>query len=225
MRMRIARRVGLVTVALLILASACLFGPNFSKKVYSQSSGAKVIDFIPLSKYDLVHDSELIILGKVLYQYSEIPTIRNILQVDKVIKGKFDNKTMDVITEGDLSGNIVVEGPAKFQKGEKAILFLYREQDYGGEYTTLGLEQGKYHVDSNGLVEGKVTATEEYWPLNATSLADFEADIKNVLNQPKPEPIAEESAPYGRDLTTEEVKELENTSELERNTTGDYEIK
>ena len=36
-------------------------------------------------------------------------------------------------------------------------------------------------VHSNGLVEAKITAVEEYWPLNATSLIDFEADIKNVI--------------------------------------------
>jgi hypothetical protein len=56
-------------------------------------------------------------------------------------------------------------------------------------------------------------------PLNATTLADFEADIKNVLSQPKPEPIAVDSALYDRDLTTEEVMELEI------NTTGDFIVK
>ena len=35
------------------------------------------------------------------------------------------------------------------------------------------------------------------------------------FSQPKPEPVAVDSAPYDRDLTTEEVRELE------RNTTGD----
>ena len=37
--------------------------------------------------------------------------------------------------------------------------------------------------------------------LNATSLADFEADIENVTLATKPEPIAAGSAPYDRNLT------------------------
>ena len=64
----------------------------------------------------------------------------------------------------------------------------------------------------------KNNAVEEYWPSNATSLADFEADIKKILSQAKPEPIVD-SAPYDRDLTTEEIEKLE------RNTIGNFIVK
>ena len=42
-----------------------------------------------------------------------------------------------------------------------------------------------------------------------------ESEFRENYSQPKPEPIAPGWAPYDRDLTTEEVEELE------RNTTGD----
>ena len=114
------------------------------------------------------------------------PAILTTLGVEKIIKGNYNGNKIDIITEGDLSGKITFEGPAKFHKGEKAILFLHRVQGYGGQYTTLGMDQGKFQVDSNGLVEAKINAVEEYWPLNATSLANFEADIKNVPRSPSP---------------------------------------
>jgi hypothetical protein len=216
---------GIITLVILFVPGLYPIEHDFSNQAFGQEAKVITYDLMPLSKYDLVHDSELIILGNVIEQNSagtvgetqagvprnvtDVPTIQTTVGIENIIKGDYDGNKIDIITEGDLSGKITFEGPAKFYKGEKTILFLYREQVYGREYTTMGMEQGKYQVESNGLVEGKITATEEYWPLNATSLAYFETDIKNLLTQPKPEPIAVESAPYDRDLTTEEVKELE----------------
>lgn len=226
---------GIITLVILFVPGLYPIEHDFSNQAFGQEAKVITYDLMPLSKYDLVHDSELIILGNVIEQNSagtvgetqagvprnvtDVPTIQTTVGIENLIKGDYDGNKIDIITEGDLSGKITFEGPAKFYKGEKTILFLYREQVYGGEYTTMGMEQGKYQVESNGLVEGKITATEEYWPLNATSLAYFETDIKNLLTQSKPEPIAVESAPYDRDLTTEEVKELE------RNTIGDFVVK
>jgi hypothetical protein len=77
-------------------------------------------DLLPLSKYDLVHDSELILLGKVLEQKSAgtvgeeqtgvpknltvAPAILTTLGVEKIIKGNYSGNKIDIITEGDLSG-------------------------------------------------------------------------------------------------------------------------
>jgi hypothetical protein len=232
--MSISHRVGLITV-LILIAAMLLFRLDYSKQVSAQHLSGITYDLFPLSKYDLVHDSELIILGNVLEQKSAgtvgeeqtgvpknltvAPAILTTLGVEKIIKGNYSGNKIGIITEGDLSGKITFEGPAKFHKGEKAILFLHREQGYGGEYTTMGMDQGKFQVDSNGLVEAKNNAVEGYWPLNASSLAVFEADIKTILSQPKPEPIAVDSTPYDRDLTTEEIEKLE------RNTTGDSIVK
>jgi hypothetical protein len=226
---------GIITLVILFVPGLYPIEHDFSNQAFGQEAKVITYDLMPLSKYDLVHDYELITLGNVIEQNSagtvgetqagvprnvtDVPTIQTTVGIENIIKGDYDGNKIDIITEGDLSGKITFEGPTKFYKGEKTILFLYREQVYGGEYTTMGMEQGKYQVESNGSVEGKITATEEYWPLNATSLAYFETDIKNLLTQPKPEPIAVESAPYDRDLTTEEVKELE------RNTIGDFVVK
>jgi hypothetical protein len=198
------------------------------EKVYSQNLATVTYDYMGLDKYDLVHDSDLIVLGRVLDQNSagmvkqlqggvagnltELPGIRNTIEVEEIIKGSSGNKTVDVITEDDLSGNIVVEGPAKFQKGERSLLFLNREKLYAGEYTTMGGEQGKFPVNSDGLVKSKQLASGEYWPVNATSIANFEGEIKNILAEPRPEKISEDVAPEDRDLTTEEIEALERNS-------------
>lgn len=48
--------------------------------------------------------------------------------------------------------------------------------------------------------------------VNATSIADFEGEIKNILVEPRPEKISEDVAPEDRDLTTEEIEALERNS-------------
>jgi hypothetical protein len=66
-----------------------------------------------------------------------------------------------------------MEGNAKLYKGERVVLFLYPEKIYDGKYSVTGMEQGKYHVDSNGQVKGKFMQ-------NGTSLASFEATIQKL---------------------------------------------
>lgn len=235
--MSLSHRVGVITVVFLIATVILLFRLDSARQVSGQQLSTITYDLMELSKYDLVHDSELIVVGNVLDQNSagklgeikvgaaesmtRIPGIMNTVEVEKVIKGTYEGERIDVITEGDLSGKIDVEGPAKFHKGEKTILFLYREKGYGGHYTTMGMEQGKYQVDSNGLVEGKLKSNMEYWPSNLTSIADFEANINDILSKPKPKKITEDAAPGDRDLTLEEAKEFF----AERNTTGDFVVK
>lgn len=220
-----------ITVIILFAMVSLSVELDSVEKVYSQNLAAVTYDYMGLDKYDLVHDSDLIVLGRVIDQNSagmvkqlqggvagnltELPGIRNTIEVDEIIKGASGNKTVDVITEDDLSGNIVVEGPAKFQKGERSLLFLNREKLYAGEYTTMGGEQGKFPVNSDGLVNSKLMASGEYWPVNATSIANFEDEVKNILAEPRPEKISEDVAPEDRDLTTEEIEALE------RNSTGD----
>ena len=114
-----------------------------------------------------------------------------------------------------MSDKIAVEGP-KFEKGDKTILFLYREKGYGGHYTTMGMEQGMFQVDSNGSVQSKFMPDTENWPSNSTSLGDFEGNIKDILSKPKPEKSHENLAPGDRDLTTEEIETLERNLRIAR---------
>jgi hypothetical protein len=83
----------------------------------------------------------------------------------------------------------------------------------------MGMEQGMFQVDSNGLIQAKFMPDMKYWPSNATSLADFEDNIEDILSKPKPEKSHKDLAPGDRDLTTEEVKALEG------NTTGNFIVK
>lgn len=220
--MKFIRPLRAILVIILLATSLLSFGLESATLVSSQEQAGIIYDLVDLSIYDLVHDSELILMGNVLDQNSvgtigesqagvpdnltKVPGIRTTIQVEKVLKGSYEGKTIDVITEDDLSGRIIIEGSAKLQKGERTILFLYREKIYDGQYAIMGMEQGKYQVDSNGLVKGKFIS-------NATSIASFEANIKDILAKPKPETIPDLNVPkYGRDLTTDEVKAIEGNS-------------
>ena len=54
-------------------------------------------------------------------------------------------------------------------------MFLYKEKKYDGQYAVLGMMQGKYKIDHNGLVHG-------YNIPNATTLTDFERNITNTIS-------------------------------------------
>jgi len=158
-------------------------------KSQQQTGTGMVFDSVDLSLKDLVNDSKIIVLGNVVDQNSngtggedqvgvpnnlmQVPLIRNAIQVEEVIKGNYTDKTIDVATEGDLTGHISMEGNARLYKGERVILFLYPEKIYAGKYSVTGMEQGKYHVDSNGQVRGKFMQ-------NGTSLTSFEATIQKL---------------------------------------------
>lgn len=120
-----------------------LFRLDWVGEASSQQQSGIINDLMDLSKYDLVHDSELIIVGNLSDRSSagtvdesqtrapenltKVPGIRNTIQIEKILKGSYEGSTIDVITEDDLSGKIVIEGSAKLQRGEKIILFLYQE--------------------------------------------------------------------------------------------------
>jgi hypothetical protein len=169
-----------ISVVILLSTVLFLFGHNSPKQVASQQQTGIVNDLMDLSLNDLINDSELIVIGNVLDRNSAgtvgesqsgvpenltmVAGIKNTIQIEKVLKGNYAGNIIDVITEDDFSGRIVFEGSAKLQKGENVRLFLYKEPIYDGLYVIMGMEQGKYRVDSNGLVKGKVTT-------NATSIA------------------------------------------------------
>jgi len=222
--MKFIRPLRAILVIILLATSLLLFGHDSARLIFSQQqTGTGIVyDLVDMSIYDLVHDSALILMGNVLDRNSagtvgesqvgvpdnltKVLGIRNTIQVEKVLKGSYEGKTIDVITEDDLSGRIVIEGSAKLQKDERTILFLYREMIYDRQYAIMGMEQGKYEVDSNGLVEGKFVS-------NATSIPSFEANIKDILAKPKPEPIPDLNiTKYGTDLTTDEFKAAEGNA-------------
>lgn len=228
--MRFAITFAIISATSLLVTAVFLLVPDSARQVSSeQQTGIGIVyDLMELSMYDLVHKSQLIVMGNVLDQQSagmvgesqvglpdnltKVPGIRSTIQVEKVVKGSYEGKTINVITEGDLSGKIVIEGPAKFEKGERTIVFLYREKIYDGQYAVTGMEQGKYQVDSNGLIKGKSV-------LNSTSVANFDAKIKDILTKPKPETQPDLNvAKYGRDLTTEEIKAAEANATNDKKT-------
>lgn len=169
-----------------------------------------IIDYgtVDLSLADLAHDSPLIVQGMVLdrkqgktlpppeHGMLSTPTVSNTIQVDKVIKGNFTTgkiKTINVVTEEDLSGKIIMGDTLALKKSERVILFLYlyKAPGYGpGAYGINGIDQGKYNVLPDGSVMGKFIEDKDN-----VSLADFENNIKKILSEPKPKKISNDLAP------------------------------
>ena len=105
-----------------------LFRLDYSKHVSGQQLSVITYVLFPLSKYDLV-STKLVLLGNVLEQKSAgtvgeeqtgvpknltvAPAILTTLGVEKIIRGNYSGNKIGIITEGDLSGKITFEGPAK----------------------------------------------------------------------------------------------------------------
>lgn len=168
-----------------------------------------------LSLEDMAFESQLIIQGKVIEQKEgrlkpapdvgamRIPTTSNIVQIDKVIKGQYNEKTINVVTEGSEKGRVIVPEAASLKKGERLVLFLYKAPEYGPDaWGIKGIDQGKYNVDAAGQkVKGKFV-------IEATILG-FEKKIKDVLSKPRPENPSRDVRPGDKDLTTTETKAME----------------
>lgn len=181
---------GKIYLVILITMSLVLpfeFGSASQGTSQEQTGTGMVFDSVDLSLNDLVNESEVIVLGNVVDQNYNgtvpdnsdgVPLIRNAVQVEKVIKGNYTDKTIDVITEGDLTGHTSVGGSAKLNKGERVVLFLQREKVYDGHFAVTGMEQGKYEVGSNDLIKGKFLK-------NGTSIPSFEALIEGIAEKSK----------------------------------------
>jgi hypothetical protein len=105
---------------------------------------------VGLSLADLLHQSDVIILGNVTDKKLSFHGLLNhTISIDKIINGTYSGNTINVF------GQVpeVVEDAVDLKKGERVILFLYKEKNYDGQYAVVGT-QGKYDVDSNGRVHG-----------------------------------------------------------------------
>lgn len=167
----------------------------------------------------LSHEAQLIVVGKVLDvkqggqvgvsstgvpdSLTHTPSINNLVQIEKVIKGQAQGN-INVVTEGDLSGKTLVEGAARLHKGEHTVLFLYKEPTYKNQWTILGTEQGKFNVDTKGIVQGKLATSDI-----KANLGGLEAKLKEVLSKPQ---IHIKSSDNTKDLTTEQVKQAEEAA-------------
>jgi hypothetical protein len=175
-----------------------------------------------LSIADMAFDSQLIIQGRVMDQSEgrtlpaaeqgmiPIPTTNNIVQVVSVIKGdpKLVGKTINVVTEGDASKRVIAPEGAMLKRGENLELFLAKSPVGENTYTIKGVDQGKYTVDKNNNVRGKFI--KDTMPVVA-----FDKNVKKILSEPRPERPGKELRPNDKDLTTEQVKTMEDKLRLD----------
>ena len=103
--------------------------------------------------YDLVNDSQLIVLGKIIDKTSAAKiglfsgVTDNIIQVQKVIEGQYPNKTIDMVTEGypydpKHDPKPMAEDYVTANVGENAYYFLSKEPYYYNHWTIVGMDQG-----------------------------------------------------------------------------------
>lgn len=161
-------------LTILLVISACMGISNISLAILQPAQAA----LLGLSFEELSRQAELIILGVVIDEKLAQPgTIgpgleNHTIAVEKVLKGKYNASTVDVITESE-----IMEDSAQFNVGEKVILFLYQkplfgDKPSGNDYTVVNQLNGKYGIDNNGMV-GNI------------SIADFEKKITDALSSPK----------------------------------------
>jgi hypothetical protein len=120
---------------LLILAFCCLF------------SNARAYPITPISLFDLVQNSELIVSGYVT-EISKDETSRDkiaTIAIHETLKGNLKDNTVKVL----FTHYIICPAPARYHKGEYVLAFLNLSSlDY---YHTYGMSYGVKHVDGVSL--------------------------------------------------------------------------
>jgi hypothetical protein len=149
------------------------------------------VSFFGVSLSRLSHEAEMIIQGKVLGKVESDTTefLNNSISVEKVIKGNYSDKTLNVLTE---QGSEAVD----LGKGEHLILFLAKEKMYNG-YSIIGSYQGKIGIDPKGVVYGYI--------IKNMSVPEMENNITDLLSKPVNDTVshnATEEAMYANDSDT-----------------------
>jgi hypothetical protein len=170
-----------------------------------------------LSIEDMSFEAQLIIQGKVIDQNEgranpvaeqgmiPIPTTNNVVQVVSVTKGdpKLVGKTINVITDGDVSKRVIVPESAMLKRGENLELFLAKSPIGENTYTIKGVDQGKYTVDKNNNVRGKFIK-------DTMPAISFDKNVKKILSEPRPVKQGKNLRPNDKDLTADQIKTLED---------------
>lgn len=149
------------------LATACiLYFSIFFSLSYAQERNIE----------ELVRNSELIIIGKVLKIESKMETDKNIwtyvtIECKQNLKGKYKNEVILRIPGGEV-GNLgqYVSGAPKYEIDEEVLSFLGLDINY--TYYVNGWEHGKFtHQDGKWLQK------------NSTYSEKFTETIKNIVKQ------------------------------------------
>jgi hypothetical protein len=130
----------LLSVLAVLASIIFLFNPYYQTRTIEATT-------LGLSLKNLSHQAELIVQGSVLGKNDSITTefLNNSVSVGSVIKGTYAGSIINVLTHPT---QFTSEG-VELIKGEKVILFLYKEKTYG-DYMIV--DQGKFNIDPHGVV-------------------------------------------------------------------------
>jgi hypothetical protein len=197
---KLAHKIGVLVV---LSAITIVFAPTIA-------SSQVLYHFPESSMKELASESDLIIRGEIINVQPGrdrivedegedddwiIPTLLSEVQVKKVTKGTWNDKTIKVATEGDLSDEWYIPAAAKMKKGEKVILFLIKDPLYGDNaYTTYGMYQGKFDIDDNNQVKNKheFASSDLKTKIKGMNTTEFENNIHKIIGvKPESEPQLE----------------------------------
>lgn len=113
--------------------------------------GARAVLMQPLSVSELTQKSDTVVQGIVTGRSSQRDAegriyTKVILHIGEVWKGSEPGNTLTLVHGGGTVGNVreEVSGQVEYTVGEEVVAFLVVNPR--GEYVTLGLAQGKFHV-------------------------------------------------------------------------------
>lgn len=109
---------------------------------------------VPLTIEQLARDAELVVHARVVARHCQQDAggrvfTRVELQVVDLWKGRLSSGRVEVVHGGGVLGERVVsvEGQAEYNLGEEVVAYLIRNSR--GETVTVGLAQGRFHVDQD----------------------------------------------------------------------------
>ena len=128
----------------------------------SFGTGSGLVEQLTLEQ--LVMGADYIVVGTVTdmisqsdAQHGSINTLVT-LSAEDWIKGSLEGQIVITLPGGEMNGKwLWVEDAPSFQLGERAVVFLEESED---TFTVVGGFQGKFSIDKNNMVSGKLPLTQ-----------------------------------------------------------------
>jgi hypothetical protein len=128
---------------------------------FAGQNGALAVSMRPMSLEELIKKAQLVVHGKVLSKTVQRDIDGQIitrieLEVIETVKGGLTDARFFIVQSGGVLGDefTTVSGQEHYEVGEEVVAFLVFNQR--GEGVTLGLAQGKFHVEEDKDIKERV---------------------------------------------------------------------
>ena len=165
--------------------------------VMLHASLAQATTVRPASIVDLIDQAEAIIVAEVVsiedgFDSRNMPYSDITLDVTEDILGgrtgrqivrQFGLQAPKQMPDGTTALSVTPPGFPNYRTDEKVVLFLYQASPMNGMQTTVGLTQGKFTVDAQGMVLNELGNSNLFRHVGALTDRMPEADQKVIANQ------------------------------------------